>query len=154
MNTEKPNTNANSSEILITSNFWSLSKKLIKGQAQMMMEKAGDPMQAYAAAMRLSELANQIKAMSKAECLSNLEDEPVQVGGGEMSWRGGGFQYRGAASFGHYSEWQEAKARLEEIEGMMKAADKIGAVVIDKTTGEEVPRAKPVKVAPSLIYKY
>ena len=146
-------------QITLTSSFYSTGKKELKGQAQLIAQEHADKMEAFAAAKRLEEFGKQLQAELKGEVLARLDDEPLTVSDGKLSWRGGGFGYRGEESFGHWDAWQEAKAeiesatkRLKEIESLMKAADRPGADLFHE--GEQVPPAKKVKMTPSLVYTY
>lgn len=145
-----------SDQITLTSDFFSLTKKEIVGQAKLAIAKAQDKLQAYSAAMRLEEMAKQMKSELKDVILSELDDEPVHVAGGQISWRGGGVRYAGEASFGHWDRWSETNRELDRLEGLMKAVAKAGpgASMVDTETGEEVPAAKPITTGPQLIYKY
>lgn len=148
-----------SNNLTLTENFYQTGKKDLKSQAQLIAQEHPDKVQAFAAAKRLEEFGKQLQSNLKPEVLEQLDDEPLPVAGGKLSWRGGGFGYRGEKSFGHWDAWQEAMEKVEaakkavsEIESLMKAADRPSAELYHE--GEQVPAAIKVELTPSIVYTY
>lgn len=161
-------TSKNSTEITIGGSFWTNGTKTIAAAAQHYAQQ-GDPLQMYAAASRLSKLADAVKKEVKGSALKALTAEGLSVAGGRFSVSGGGFCYQGEQSFGHWDKWQEARENLErekerakliiekaqasvtELEVLMKSADSPGATIFHED--EQVPPAKKATKPASFKYQ-
>jgi len=131
-----------------------ISKKEVQLLAVQLTEAIDNPIDAYVRLQKIKVLAESAMQSLKPQALEKIGDDPVKVLNGELTWQGGGKAFSGKDSFGHNPKWTEAVAKVKQIEGLMKLAEKQQGSPIYDDEGIEVPAAKAQTRKPFLKYKW